>query len=76
MSLNYFKKIITTSFELEDNDVINCMYGKLKDRLGALLEGPTTANAADSLVEDTILNDQWKSCQSNRGLQIPKMAGR
>ena len=75
MSLKELKRIITTSLELEDMDVINGLRDKLKSRLDSLLlEPPGNANGA--LVKDIVMNDQWKCCQTNRGIKMPKMAGR
>ena len=77
MSLKSFRDVISTSFELEDSDVIDNLYRKLKDRLGELLERPSANTSNYELVmEDTLLNGQWEGCKSIRGLKISKKTAR
>ena len=75
MSLKAFKDLISRSFEQDDVETVNGLHSKLKDRLSELLT-VTTSSTNDHLVVDEVLNAQWKSCQTNLGLKLSKLAAR
>ena len=67
MSLKSFRDVISTSFELEDSDVIDNLYRKLKDRLGEFLE------VSRMLLTMFLMR---KSYMTNLGLKLSKIAAR
>ena len=67
MSLKSFRDVISTSFELEDSDVIDNLYRKLKDRLGEFLE-------VSRMLSTMFL--MRKSYMTNLGLKLSKTAPR